>query len=315
MSKPGWNTQVEIDDVVIERLRIGPGEKVSVQVLIDVGHEATTGLETFHLFIERGDTTIGNVTLLVFVRQVFNVQVWVDVIGPAFVPGGPLDALVTVKNIGNGKDTFSLYGSGIDNITFIQSGLETSLLEIEQGSKATLRITATIPEEQLIGESTFIVSVMSLGDSSVRTVDNAKYMVMYPVVKVVTVMLDPSRPGPMELVTVRVVLENPGTVELVDISVNLEGGGTERIAILPPGGTATAVFTWISPDEETCLMKGSVIYGPGSNRKLWREEIVIQVDKGPVYQYWFPLIASISVVVLLFSILLSRLKKPFINNG
>jgi uncharacterized membrane protein len=277
LSKPGWSAQVEVDGVETDRLRIAPGEEVSVQVLLAVDYGATAGLETFHLYLERGATTIGNVTLRVFVRQVYDVQVQVDVIGPAFVPGGPLEASVAVKNVGNGRDSFCLDVSGLDNVTFLQTGLETSLLEIERGSNAMLRMTATIPEGKLIGEGTFTVTVTSLGDPSERTMTVVRYNVVYPVLEVVSVELDPSRPGPMELVTVRVVLENQGIVELVDISVVLEGGDTERIARIPPGG--------------------------------------IQEDEGSIYQYWFPLIAAVSIIVLMFSMLSSRSGKPLINDS
>jgi len=315
LNRPGWSAQVEVDGVVIDRLRIGPGDETSVQVLLAVGHAATTGLEAFHLYLERGDMTIGNVTLQVFVRQVYDLQLRVDVFGPAFVPGGPLEASVTVKNVGNGRDTFGLDVSGIDNVMFLWSGLETSILDIERGTKATLRITARVPEVKNIGENTFTVSVTSLGDPMERAVVMVRYNVVYPVLEVVSVELDPSRPVPMEVVTVRVILENPGMVELVDISVLLEGGGTEYIARIPPGGTATAVFIWISPDVETGILRGSVTYGPGSNRKVWREEVDIQEDEGDIYHYWFPLIASISVVVILSSLMLSRLGKPYMNHG
>lgn len=315
LSRPGWSEEVELDGEVVDRLRIAPGDEVSVRVLVSVGYDATAGLETFHLNLERGDTTIGNVTLQVFVRQIHDVQVRVDVMGPAFFPGGPLEAVVAVKNLGNGRDVFGLDLSGLEDVRFILAGLEISTVDIEMGSKATVRMTARVPEGGLTGENTFIVTVTSLGKPSVKVLTVVRYNVVHPALEVVSVELDPSRLGPMELVTVRVVLENPGLVELVDVSVTLEDGGTERIASIPPGGTATAVFTWISPDGGTGVLKGSATYGPGSHREKWRREVDIERDGGDVFQYWFPLIAILSAVVILSSILLGRLNRPSISHG
>jgi uncharacterized membrane protein len=311
MMKPDWSVKVEVDGVEVDCVRIGPSEEASIRVLLSVGYEAITGLEIFHLYLERDNTILGNVTLQIFIRQVYDLQLQVDMIGPAVVPGGPIKARVTVKNVGNGWDEFGIDILGLEHTTFLEGGLETSSVGIEQGSKKTIHMTAMVPTDKYIGESTFSVTVTSLGDPSERTIEVVRYNIVYPLLDVVSVELDPSRPGRMEIVTVRVVIENPGMVELVDIIVVLEGGGAERISSLPPGGTATAVFTWISSDEEKDVLKGSVSYGPGSNRKVWREEVDIQREERYANHIWFVLVATVLFVISLSSTMLSRLYKTY----
>jgi len=314
--RPGWLTRVEQDGTIIDRLRIGPEEQETVSIFMRVSPDARSGMNSFHIYIDREGTTVGTVDLQVYVRQVHKMDVRVNVIGPAVIPGGTLKALITVKNLGNGPDTFRIdtSGSGISEVTFFTDETDTDTIWVPRDSTVELQMIALAGVDLLRGTNTFKVTVTSLIDASESMTITVDITVIWPELRIVSVVTAPSTPMPNEVVTVKVHLENPGPVELVDVAVTLEGRGTEHIASIAPEGTATAVFTWIAPEESKATLRGTVSYGPGSYQKVWRHDVDIEEVETNAILFWFPILAIVFGVFTI-ALVVSRGPTPPVTNG
>jgi uncharacterized repeat protein (TIGR01451 family) len=111
------------------------------------------------------ESVTANMTLVMTVKQVYGVEVTSNVSVSYVDPGKSVSYNITVKNTGNGKDSFSLTKSGehIDWVTFSSSSITVDGL---QSSSVTL--TVQVPSNAFAQSFVVKVNTKSQGDATVQ---------------------------------------------------------------------------------------------------------------------------------------------------
>ncbi len=151
----GWNhkfqhmTGSQIPDGV--RLDLGKGESRTIKLLVQPAEGSSMGSTTVNVHAQSTEPSVMATTSASFIVDPGYQPAWVDE-DPNFscAPGNACDFEITLRNDGDGQDTFSLTTSPVlthDGWTFGLKWDQSTMVTVPEGGTETILVTANIPQD------------------------------------------------------------------------------------------------------------------------------------------------------------------------
>ncbi len=241
----------------VNSLTLNPGQSGTVNVTVTVPADAKVGAYLVDVgIVSRGNNThYANVTLTPSVAQVYGLSVICMASTDTGVPGGYSNFSVTVKNLGNGPDSFSIvalnshlgWGASVLNAT----GVPVSTIALASGAQENLVVVVNVPSS--IGNGDYITTVNA---TSVGSPLKYSYAVLHTTINLVYSVSLTSAPAsqcaPGSSVVYHITVRNNGNIRDM-INIALTGGNVSwasldnTSATLNPGETKQIGVTFSVP--------------------------------------------------------------------
>jgi len=267
----GWNHRFQhmtgsmIPDGV--RIELAPGESRNVKLLVQPSEGSALGSSNVQVTLQSLEASVTASTTASFVVDPDYEPSWVEQ-DPGFycLPGNACDFEITLENIGDGQDTFTLTSSEIlthDGWTFGLKWDQATTITIGAGETESIWITANLPGGALPGlrASSEFLATSQANPNSVATI---RANVTAAMVSSGHVGVDPSNIpaegwwiSPNEKITIPFTIWNNATQQdsygfsfdtsgVFGWTVAIEGSSSVVIA---PGSTATVFVSFIAPES------------------------------------------------------------------
>ena len=238
-------------------LLLNPGQTAKVNVTVTIPADAKVG--TYHVNISavsRGNgTKYSNITLLPSVAQVYGVSVVCTASTSIGEPGGFSNFSVTIKNLGNGPDSFDVVALnahlGWSTRVLNSTGVEISNVALASGEQTNLKVSVLVPSSVSNGDYTTIVNATSTGSPT-----KYSYTVLHTTINLIYSVsltnVPPSQCMPGNSVVYYITVKNNGNIRDT-VNIALTGGNISWASLdntsvtLNPGETKQIALTFTVP--------------------------------------------------------------------
>ncbi len=252
MVPPGWFVTFEVDDVEVRNVVLLSKETKTFTGIVDTPYDALAGRSNLMVVLLDEAGTEYDIDLTTKITQYFGVDLSSSKYRGEGAPKGIVNYRLTIKNEGNGEDTFTLQTGNLpsDRWTsgFYTRTAEVETLVLQPGQIEDVELRIHIPEGT---STTDPIEFFARATSTGAETDDVKLVmeVKLPDLKIQSVEYNPTRIEALEPIQITVRIRNDGTFAAERIIVVLKEGtkeiGRERIETITKDSNATASFTWV----------------------------------------------------------------------
>jgi uncharacterized membrane protein len=252
MVPPSWFVTFEMEDIEVRNIVLLSKETRTFTVIVDTPYDTMAGI--FNLLIVMLDDagTEYDIDLATKIKQYYNVGLSSSKFLDEGAPKGIVNYRLTIKNEGNGEDTFILEVGGLpsDRWTwrFHEGGREVTQVTLQAKEHRDINLRVHIPDD---ASTTDPIGFFVRATSSGAEVDDTTLVleVKLPDLKIQFVAYNPPEITALKPVQITVQILNDGTFAAEKVQVYLKEGerliGQETVETITEGSNATASFTWV----------------------------------------------------------------------
>ncbi|NIS20997.1 MAG: hypothetical protein GWN18_13610, partial [Thermoplasmata archaeon] len=193
---PGWMVTFEMDGAAVQDLALQARETRTVDVVISTPHDARAGVSPqIHIVLTDSEGRSQTLPFQVRIHHKYAVDISAPVHEGAGSPGGTIVYDLSVENMGNGVDTFTLDhgplpGTGWSAVFTTTDGNIIDQVTLEVGETRNVRFSVNVPARvNAVGPMDLMVSATST--SAEKDEVKLSLSVDLPDLKIVSVTYDP----------------------------------------------------------------------------------------------------------------------------
>jgi uncharacterized membrane protein len=306
---PGWIVSFELDDVEIRNLVLLSKETKTFTAIVSTPFDALSGRTPLEIVLldESGKDYV--IPIFTKIHQKYGVDLSSSKYQGEGAPKGIVNYRLTIKNDGNGQDTFSLEHGGLPSSAWVggfydMQGLPISTVILGAAESKDVEFRVHIPEG---ASSTDPVDFFARATSTSAETDDVKLTmdVKLPDLKIQSVEYNPAKPEALTPVQITVRVTNDGTYAAENINVILSEGdkeiGREVLRTITRNSNATASFTWVptpGTHKLTFEITNDIPESQYDNNVLTHKKSVEDTDGLPGIGTGFVLLAILGIALL-----------------